>query len=83
MAKLNTSLTLSAHFRDFAAKQVQSGRYGSTSEVVRAGLRLLEVEDERLMALRAEIQKGLNSGPARPFEWDAFMERKFGPAGDA
>jgi Arc/MetJ-type ribon-helix-helix transcriptional regulator len=37
-------------------------------------------EDERIEALRAIIQKSLDSGPARPFDLDAFMERKFGPS---
>jgi antitoxin ParD1/3/4 len=40
-------------------------------------------EDDQIQALRREIQKGLDSGPARPFDWDAFIERKFGPDGDA
>ena len=36
-----------------------------------------------LRLLAVEIKKGLNSGPAHPFEWDAFMERKFGATADA
>lgn len=78
----NTSVSLSDHFVEFANEQVKSGRYASISEVVRAGLRLLE-DREKLETLRAAIQQGLNSGPAEPFDWDGFMERKFGPGPDA
>jgi hypothetical protein len=38
--------------------------------------------DTKLEALRRELHKGLDSGPTRPFDWDHFRERKFGPAGD-
>ena len=40
-------------------------------------------EDAKIVALRAMIQKSLDSGPAQPFDWDAFMERKFGADSDA
>ena len=79
----NTSVSLSEHFVAFANEQVRSGRYGSISEVVRAGLRLLEHEEEKLNALRAAIQEGLDSGPAESFDWDGFMDRKFPAEGDA
>jgi antitoxin ParD1/3/4 len=75
----NTSVLLSDHFRDFAERKVREGRYSSTSEVVRAGLRLLEAEEEKIDALRREIQKGIDSGPGEPFDFDEFigeMKRK-------
>ena len=53
-----TSFALGDHFREFAQRKVREGRYASTSEVVRAGLRLLEVEEEKLEALRQAIQEG-------------------------
>ncbi len=72
----NTSIALGEHFQRFVEAQVNQGRFGSTSEVVRAGLRLLEERETRLAALRAAIQLGLDSGPAEPFDIDAFLAAK-------
>ena len=47
----NTSITLGEHFDSFVAEQLESGRYASTSEVLRAGLRLLEEEETKLSTL--------------------------------
>lgn len=58
----NTSVTLGGHFDKFITKQVSSGRYGSTSDVVRAGLRLLEERENKLLALRAALVAGEESG---------------------
>lgn len=79
----NTSVALGAPFVEFARRKVESGEFGSTSEVVREAMRRYIAEDEQIEALRREIRKGLDSGPARPFDWDAFLERKFGPNSDA
>ncbi|MCP4001001.1 MAG: type II toxin-antitoxin system ParD family antitoxin, partial [Gammaproteobacteria bacterium] len=57
MAK-NTSITLGEHFDGFIANQINTGRYGSVSEVVRAGLRKLEDEERKLETLRALIDEG-------------------------
>ena len=83
MAKKNTSIALGDPFVQFAQRKVESGEFGSTSEVVREAMRQYMAKDTRIVALRAMIQKSLDSGPARPFDWDAFMERKFGPEDDA
>ncbi len=72
----NTSIALSDHFQDFVRKQVARGRFGSTSEVVRAGLRLLEEREAKLVALRNAIQEGIDSGPAEPFDFDDFISAK-------
>ena len=75
MAK-NTSVILSEHFMAFIERQVQQGRYGSASDVVRAGLRLLEERESKLDALRAALIEGEQSGKATPFDFDNFIERK-------
>ena len=64
MAK-NTSVSLGDHFEEFIAGQVDSGRYGSASEVVRAGLRLLETNESRLDMLRNALIAGERSGRAK------------------
>ncbi len=83
MAAKNTSISLGAPFIEFARRKVESGEFGSTSEVVREAMRQYMHEDAQAEALRSMIQKSLESGPARPFDWDAFMQRKFGPEGNA
>lgn len=69
----NTSIALGEHFNQFIATQVQRGRYGSASEVVRAGLRLLEEQEVRLRALRDALIEGEESGDAQPFDSKAFL----------
>ena len=69
----NTSISLGEHFDTFVAEQLNSGRYSSTSEVVRAGLRLLEDAETRLGTLRKMLQDGENSGVA-DYDYDSFIE---------
>jgi antitoxin ParD1/3/4 len=71
-----TSIALGDHFTTFLAEQVATGRYGSASEVVRAGLRLLEEREAALADLRAEIDKGLASGVAEGFDVDIWLAEK-------
>jgi antitoxin ParD1/3/4 len=75
MAK-TTSIALGDHFTAFLSEQVATGRYGSASEVVRAGLRLLQEREARLTELRVEIAKGEASGEAVAFDFDAFLAAK-------
>jgi len=72
MAK-NTSITLGEHFDGFIASQVNTGRYGSVSEVVRAGLRLLEKTETKTEALRRMLEEGEQSGVAE-YSLDAFID---------
>ena len=58
----NTSVTIGNHFEDFIAEQLKEGRYGSASEIVRAGLRLLEEQESRIRQLRAALIEGEDSG---------------------
>lgn len=60
----NTSISLGEHFDHFIADQVESGRFSSASEVVRAGLRLLEDGESKLGALRRMLAEGEQSGLA-------------------
>lgn len=72
----NTSISLDDHFTDFLAGEVASGRYRSASEVVRAGLRLLEDQETHLAALRAALAEGEASGRPEAFDFDAFIATK-------
>jgi antitoxin ParD1/3/4 len=71
MAK-NTSVSLGEHFEQFIAAQLSRGRYGSATEVVRAGLRLLENEEQKLETLRQLIAEGRTSGTAE-YSYEALM----------
>jgi antitoxin ParD1/3/4 len=75
MAK-NTSISLGEHFTTFIDQQVESGRYSSASDVLRAGLRLLQDQESKLEALRKALQEGLDSGEPEPFDFDEFLARK-------
>ncbi len=77
----NTSITLGDHFASFIDDQVEHGRYGSASEVVRAGLRLLEEREATLAQLRAALVAGEDSGLVEDFDFDDFVNRKRGHAG--
>ena len=68
----NTSVTLGDHFDGFIASQVESGRFGSASEVIRAALRMLENTETRLNTLRKALDVGEKSGISN-YEYDALM----------
>ncbi|MBJ2153178.1 type II toxin-antitoxin system ParD family antitoxin [Paracoccus sp. IB05] len=72
----NTSVSLGDHLTTFIDAQVQAGRYGSASDVVRAGLRLLQEHEAKVRLLEASLIEGENSGPHRPFDFEAFKARK-------
>ncbi len=59
---INVSLT--AELEAFVEGAVKSGRYGSASEAVREGLRLLQEREAKFLRLRRDIQDGIDSGEA-------------------
>lgn len=72
----NTSVSLGMHFANFIDAQVQGGRYGTASDVVRAGLRLLEEHETKVKALQDALNAGIQSGEPRTFDFEAFKARK-------
>lgn len=72
MAK-NTSITLGDHFESFVTTQIQSGRYGSASEVIRSALRLLENQETKLHTLRQMLIEGEQSGDA-DYDLSSFIQ---------
>ena len=69
----NTSVSLGDHFESFVEQSIEQGRYSNASEVIRAGLRLLEEEESRFNALKNAIQEGLDSGFI-PFDAKAHLK---------
>lgn len=72
MAK-NTSIVLGDHFDRFIAAQLQQGRYGSASEIVRQGLRLLEEHEQTVAALRQALIDGEKSGASTPLSLQEIL----------
>lgn len=72
----NTSVTIGDHFTSFISRQVEGGRYGSASDVVRAGLRLLEEHEAQVQSLRDALIAGEQSGAPEPFDFEAFKAAK-------
>jgi antitoxin ParD1/3/4 len=70
----NTSISLGDHFEDFVDNRVSTGRFKNASEVIRAGLRLLEEEENRIVALRKAIDEGIESGIAENFNAKKHLE---------
>ena len=73
-----SSYSIGKHFEGMIETLIESGRYSTASEVMREGLRLVEEREERhkarLEALRAEIQKGFDSGPAEEVDLSEWIE---------
>ncbi len=71
----NTSISLGNYFDNFVINQVSAGRYKNVSEVVRAGLRLLDDEESKISALKAAIQEGLNSPLIENFDFEENLKK--------
>ncbi|QQR88063.1 MAG: type II toxin-antitoxin system ParD family antitoxin [Flavobacteriales bacterium] len=69
----NTSILLGDHFEAFVAQQVKSGKYTSVSEVIRAALRLFEVEETKQESLIKELKKGERAGFVPEFHREEFL----------
>jgi antitoxin ParD1/3/4 len=76
-----TSFTLGEHWEKFLKAQVESGRYATASEVLRASLRLLENREAHLEALRTALIDGENSGGFEPFDGDEILAKAHAAAG--
>jgi antitoxin ParD1/3/4 len=74
MAK-TTAISLGEHFNSFVGDQVKTGRYDSPTDVVRAGLRLLEEHEARVRALQEALSAGEASGTPAAFDNEAFLAR--------
>lgn len=70
----NTSISLGNYFDQFVQTQVSAGRFKNVSEVIRAGLRLLEDEENKMAALRNAIQIGLNSPSVENFDFEENLK---------
>ena len=64
----NTSVTLGEHFEKIIQKSIESGRYASASEVIRAGLRLVDEQEQKIELLREAIEAGESSGYVNKFD---------------
>ena len=71
----STALSLGEYFTNFIDVQVRAGRYESASDVVQAGLRLLEEHDRQLQALQDALVAGEESGEPAPFDSEDFLAR--------
>jgi antitoxin ParD1/3/4 len=66
----NTSISLGEYFESFVQERISEGRFKNASEVIRAGLRLLEEEENRIASLKGAIQSGLESPRMENFDFD-------------
>ena len=70
-----TSYSIGKHFEALIESLIESGRYSTASEIMRDGLRLIEERRQaKLEALRGEIQKGIDSGPAEEVDIGEMIE---------
>ena len=70
----NTSVSLGDHFESFVDNRVSTGRFKNASEVIRAGLRLLEEEESKIVALKKAIEEGIESGITKNFNAKKHLE---------
>ncbi len=77
--RANTSVSLGNHFEHFVEQKISDGRYKNASEVIRAGLRLLEDEEKfklnRAKAIVSALRAGEASGPAEEVDFDRLLAK--------
>ena len=61
---------LARHFEMFIEDQIAQGKYGTSTEVIEDGLRLLEARDAEIEALREALIEGEQSGDAGPLDME-------------
>lgn len=71
----NTSISLGSYFYNFIQRKIATGRYKNASEIVRAGLRLLEEEENKTIALKEAIDEGISSGIAFDFNPETHLAK--------
>ena len=69
-----TSVALGSYFEEFIARTIQTGRYNNASEVIRAGLRMLEENEQKIHELKAAIEEGENSGRYEGFDAESHLQ---------
>jgi antitoxin ParD1/3/4 len=70
----NTSVSLGDYFENFVDGRISEGRFKNASEVIRAGLRMLEEEENKIMALKKALNDGMESGIAENFNPKQHLE---------
>jgi len=73
MAK-NTSISLGDHFENFMKDQLRTGRFNNASELIRAGLRLLEQEENKYKALKSALELGEKSEKIEDFDSKQYLK---------
>jgi antitoxin ParD1/3/4 len=71
----NTSISIGSYFHSFIQSRISAGRFKNASEVIRAGLRLLEEEENRIMALKEAIKEGIDSGVASDLNTQTHLQK--------
>ena len=68
------TVSLGQHYEEFIQANIAGGKYNNASEVVRAALRKLEEDQERISAFCSAIDEGDNSPDVLDFDEDLFIE---------
>ena len=76
MASKNTSIALGKPFTDFARRKVESGEFGSTSEVVREAMRRYAAEDLEIATIRKALIESENCGPSQEWDLGSFLKAR-------